>query len=140
METTRTRKRFRHWRWLAILPAAAACWFVVRSFEYGPLNVFFRNHHFTDDRPLTDDLAVEYTGKTLQAEGFDPAALKLKPYDWNHWNHDRFHNETFFNRNTIHSNEGDVLWGDPHHAAEWEYIVTIEKNGSDICCRVYRPM
>ena len=136
METKPFRKRFRYWRWLTVLPAAAACWFVVRSFEYGPLNVFFRNHHFTDDRPLTDEAAVEYTKKTLQAEGFDLSSLNLQPDDWNH---DRFHKK-FFNRNTINPNEGDVLWGNPRHASEWEYTVTIEKNGSDICCRVYRPM
>jgi hypothetical protein len=134
METKPIRKPF--WRWLTVLPVVAACWFVVRSFEYGPFNVFFRNHHFTDDRLLTEDLAVEFTRKTLQAEGIDVSSLKPQPYDWHD---DPYRNAKLFARNTINPNQGYVLWGDPHHAA-WEYSVTIEKKGLDICCRVYRPM
>jgi hypothetical protein len=118
-------------RWLAILPLAAACWFVVRSCEYGILNVFFRDHHFTDDRPLTEDVAVELTRKTLEEEGFDVASMTPQPF----WHND----PRVFARNTINPNNGYVLWGDPHHAPAWEYSVTIEKNGSDVWGRVYRP-
>jgi hypothetical protein len=43
-----------------------------------------------------------------------------------------------FATNTINPNDGYVLWGD-RHAVGWEYHVNIEKNGLDVCCRVYRP-
>jgi hypothetical protein len=117
-------------RWLAILPVAGACWFVVRSCEYGLPNVFFRDHHFTDDRQLTEEVAVDLTRKTLEAEGFDVSSMKPQPF----WNND----PRVFVRNTINPNEGHVLWGD-RHAVGWEYHVIIEKNGSDVCGRVYRP-
>ena len=67
-------------RWLAILPLAAVCWFVVRSCEYGVLNVFFRDHHFTDDRQLTEEEAVKLTRKTLEEEGFDVASMTPQPF------------------------------------------------------------
>jgi hypothetical protein len=118
-------------RWLAILPVAAVCWFVVRSCEYGVLNVFFRDHHFTDDRELTEDVAVDLTRKTLETDGFDVVSMKPQRF----WRDD----PRVFAKNTINPNKGYVLWGDPHHAAGWEYLVQIEKYGPDVCCRVYRP-
>jgi hypothetical protein len=124
------RWRLRPGRWLAVALMAGACWFVARSCEYGVLNVFFRDHHFTDDRQLTEDVAVDLTRKTLEAEGFDISLMKPQPF----WHDD----PRVFARNTINPNDGCVLWGDPH-AVGWEYKVNIEKNGPDVCCRVYRP-
>jgi hypothetical protein len=118
-------------RWLTILLVAGACWFVIRSCEYGIPNVFFRDHHHTDDRELTEDVAVDLTRKALAVEGIDVASLKPQPF----WRKD----PRVFARTTINSNSGYVLWGDPRQASGWEYSVTIEKNGSDVRCRVYRP-
>jgi hypothetical protein len=126
-------KRRGQWgRWLALLPAAAVCWFVARPCEYGVLNVFFRNHYFKDERSLNEDVAVDLTRKTLTAEGFDVTSLEPRPFGYDH--------PLLFARNSLNPNNGYVLWGDRRHAfPHWDYSVRIEKNGSDVLCRVSRP-
>jgi hypothetical protein len=111
---------------------AAGCWFVVRVFEYGLLNVFFRNHHFKDDRQLTEDVAVELTRRALEAEAFDASSMKPQRY----WRD----NSSVFARNAFNPNHGYVLWGDRRYTfPHWDYSVRLEKNDSDVICRVYRP-
>jgi hypothetical protein len=118
-------------RWLTFPLVAAACWLVVRSCEYGIPNVFFRDHHFTDARPLNEGMAIDLTRQTLEAEGFDVSSMKPRPFYPS--------NPDVFARNSIDPNQGYVLWGDPHSSAAWEYLVSIEKNGSEVRCRVSRP-
>jgi hypothetical protein len=110
---------------------AAGCWFVVRAFEYGIPNVFFRDHHFKDDRDeLTESMAVELTRKTLKAEGIDVTSLEPRPVSHDDPLARVLHWEPF------HPNEGYVLWG---NSSDAEYRVNIEKDGSDVLCRIYRP-
>ncbi|HEV8003973.1 MAG TPA: hypothetical protein VGP63_29170 [Planctomycetaceae bacterium] len=119
-------------RWLAVLPLGAVCWFVVRSCDYGLPNVFFRDHHFKNDGQLTEEVAVDLTRTTLEAEGFDVSSMKPQRF----WPDD----PRVFARNAINPNNGYVSWHDPN-AATWGYsmTVTIQTNGADVCCRVYRP-
>jgi hypothetical protein len=125
--------RRRRWRkrvgGLAIL--AILCWFVIRVLEFGILNVFFRDHHFTGHGQLTEALAIDLTRQTLEREWFDVSSMKPESV----WN-DR---TQLFSRNTINPNRGMVHWVDRLHGPPWGYDVTIEKNDSDVCCRVYRP-
>jgi hypothetical protein len=109
-------------RWLAILLAVAACWFVVRAFEYGLPNVFFRDHHFTDDRQLTEEVAVDLTRKTLEEEAFNVASMRPQPF----WHND----PRVFARNTINPNNGYVLWGDRH----LEQVTFIRSQGLEYKC------
>src|ERR1700722_1865740 len=91
----------KRWGWeravgLAIL--AIPCWFVVRTFEFGIMNVFFRDHHYTDDRELTNEVAVDLTRRTLEREWFDVSSMKPESV----WE-DR---TRVFTRNTINPNHG----------------------------------
>ena len=109
----------------------AGCWFLARAAEHGLSNVFFRDHHFTDNRQLTEDVALDLTKKTLAAEGIETYRMKPQPF----WHND----PRLFARNTINPNDWYVLWGESHDPPGWEYTVTIDKNGSDVRCRVSRP-
>jgi hypothetical protein len=131
MSDERGEKRKWHLRCSLVAIFVAGCWFLVRAGEYGLSNVFFRDHHFTDDRQLTEDVAIDLTKRTLVAEGIEVSAMEPQRF----WTND----PRLFARNTINPNQGYVLWGNPQHGPMWEYHVNIKKNGSDVRCRVYRP-
>jgi hypothetical protein len=74
-----------------------------------------REHVFTDARPLTENVAIEFTKKVLKTDGYDVAALTPDEYS---------------------PNDGKVLWRSTN-GDNAEYGVSIDKVDAEIRCRVY---
>ena len=100
-------------------------WLAHRANTLGLSNVFSRERRFSDERPLTEQVAIELTEQALEADGYDTSLLTPVEYG-----------RHFFVRNTIHPNRGRVTW---KPIKENKLLtVKIEKNGSEFRCRVYR--
>ncbi len=118
-------------------------WLAHRVNKFGINDMFSREHQFSDERPLTEQVALEITRRALEADGYDTSVLS--PVEYRH-EFPEGHAERFFARNTLNSNSGRVLWGPA--PAPWgslikrnafrTYAVRIEKSGSEIRCRVYK--
>lgn len=115
-----------------------SCWGIYRL-RFGLNNVFSREHHFSDQRPFTEKVAIDLTMQAIAADGKDSSAMspvELRPGD------PEGHTKRFFSQNTLNPNRGYVLWGPTPdgtvEAGATTYLVRINKNGSDIRCRVLR--
>jgi hypothetical protein len=115
-------------------------WVANRARTLGITNVFSREHVFVDHRPLTEELAVELTGRTLEEEGYELALLAPVEDEvgFPEGNPDRI-----FSRNVSNPNRGKVTWGPSPEAFRrgdpaFYYNVSVEKDGDEIRCRVYR--
>ena len=117
-----------------MLIASIAAWLIYRIDKLGIPNVFSREHVFLDERPLTEQVAIELTLRALKADGYDVSVLEPISYlpkqaDGNA--------ERFFARGTPSSNHGYVRWGTKDRNT-W-LSVNIKKEGREIRCRVLRP-
>ena len=122
---------------------ALAAWLGYRVNKFGINNVFSREHVFSDQRALTEQLAIEITRQALEADGYDTSVLA--PVEHGHQGRPG-HSDRFFlfQRRGPSDTSGRILWGpalggspDKDNAV-WKYKVRIEQRGSEIRCRVYR--
>ena len=116
-------------------------WLAHRVNTFGINNVFSREHYFSDQRPLTEQVAIEITRQALEADGYDTSVIA--PVEYGH-KYPEGHSERLFMRDDV--NAGRVFWGPmpaPWRSPIKENVfrtcsVRIEKSGSGFRCRVYR--
>jgi len=113
-------------------------WLLNRVSEFGIKNVFSREHHFSDERALTEEVAIDITRQALEADGYDITVLAPVEY---YSQLPEGITERIFVRNTLNPNSGKVYWGPAQRDSPIKgnpFLVRIEKHGSDIRCRVYK--
>lgn len=124
----------------AFLSLILGGWLFMRANSFGLNNVFSRERRFHDERPLTEDLAIELTRRTLDRDGYDTSRMTTVEY---RTDFPEGHLETVFSRSSLTPNDGYVLWGPrseqhPDVARVRTFLVTIEKSGSEYRCRALR--
>ena len=119
-----------------------AIWFLCRASTLGVANVFSHEATFVDSRPLTEDVAIELSRRTLRAQGYD--VTHLAPYQHEGGFHPDYPGDRIFSRNLYNSNHGTVTWvstrrGNGFDAETLSLNVNIEKHKDEIRCRAFRP-
>jgi hypothetical protein len=125
---------------MAFLGLIVAGWLLLRVNSYGLNNVFSREYRFHDERPLTEDIAVELTRRCLDRAGCDTS--RMTPVEYRS-DYPTDSVERVLARNSLNPNNGYVLWGPrsdrhPHVGGVWTFLVSIEKRGSEYRCRAVR--
>lgn len=109
-------------------------WLADRVNTFGIMNVLSRDHCFSDQRPLTEQVAIELTRQALEDDRYDTSVLTLSEHGYER-------SETFLLRDSENIESGRVYWvqlSPNNENVIRSYNVHIEKRGSEICCRVYR--
>ena len=106
-------------------------------------NLFAREYVFSEaPRELTEEAALEFTKRTLEADGHDTSVLAPVEYPYAH---PEEHTERLFVRNTLDPNAGRVSWGPkPGGPLSQEggirtYNVRIWRDDEGIHCLVFLP-
>jgi len=105
---------------IGICVLVAICGLFARIDQVGILNLFNRRHCFSETRELTNDVVIELSRQTFLLDGL---------------NIDDFSATFVWARDM----RGSAYWTHRSHDGAKDYIVTVERNGSQVCCRALHP-
>lgn len=116
----------------SVIIVLAIC-LINRAGTYGLNNVLSRERRFYDQRPLTEQVAIELTKQTLRRDGHDTS--ELHPLDRSRHSPAPIEPQVL-SRTDETSNSGYVQWVSRDRRRM--FVVTIERSESDYRCRVLR--
>lgn len=91
---------------------------------------------FPANQPLTEWDAIELTRQALILDGKRSEAMRPVPSG----HKDADGRETVFCRKSHGVEEGHVLWWLGRPDCDWEFEVSLHRNGDEVECKVFRPL